>query len=64
MVCFFTSRLALRDLRSHRFRRRKRRAGIDDFTSSPSVKELEVKLQESSLVGSASLLEVLGNSNV
>ena len=38
--------------------------GVDDFTSSPFVKELEVKSQVFSPVGSASVLEILGNSNV
>ena len=54
----------MRDLRTQRFGRRKGRAGVDDFTSSPFVKELEVKSQVFSPVGSASVLEILGNSNV
>ena len=54
----------MRDLRTQRFGRRKRRAGVDDFTSSPFVKELEVKSQVFSPVGSASVLEIPGNSNV
>ena len=54
----------MRDLRTQRFGRRKRRAGVDDFTSSPFVKELEVKSQVLSPVGSALVLEILGNSNV
>ena len=64
MVCFFTARLAVRDLSAQRFGRRKGRAGIDDFTSSPFVKELEVKSQVFSPVGSALVLEILGNSDV
>ena len=44
--------------------RGKRRVGVDDFTSSPFVKELEVKPQVFSPVGSALVLEILGNSNV
>ena len=54
----------MRDLRAHRFGRRKRRVGVDDFTSSPFVKELEVKSQVFSPVGSALVLEILGNSDV
>ena len=54
----------MRDLRTQRFGRGKRRVGVDDFTSSPFVKELEVKSQVFSPVGSASVLEILGNSNV
>jgi hypothetical protein len=60
----FTTRLAVRDLRAQRFGRKKRRAGVDDFTSSPFVKELEVKSQVFSPVGSALVLEIPGNSNV
>jgi hypothetical protein len=54
----------VRDLRIQRFGRRKRRAGVDDFTSSSFVKELEVKSQIFSPVGSALVLEILGNSDV
>ena len=64
MVCFFTARLAVRDLRAKRFGRRKRRAGVDDFISSSSVEQLEIKSQAFSPVGSASVLEIVGNSNV
>ena len=38
--------------------------GVDEFTSSPFVKELEVNSQVFSPVGSASVVEIVENSNV